>query len=191
KDKHISIYFEGVYMNSEVFINGKSLGVYPYGYTSFSYDLTPYLDSGKENVLSVRVDNSKQKNSRWYSGSGIYRHVWLIVTDNIHVAQWGVGITTPRVTSQAATVQINTRVKNETNSPQSIRLRTILSGPDNRKTENDFISVELAANSEKEIKQVINVSNPQLWSPDFPHLYQALTQIVKGDKPIDEVTTTF
>lgn len=191
KDKHISIYFEGVYMNSEVFINGKSLGVYPYGYTSFSYDLTPYLDSGKENVLSVRVDNSKQKNSRWYSGSGIYRHVWLIVTDNIHVAQWGVGITTPRVTSQAATVQINTRVKNQTNSPQSIRLRTTLSGPDNRKTESDFISVELAANSAKEIKQIINVSNPKLWSPDFPHLYQALTQIVKDDEPIDEVTTTF
>jgi len=87
--KHISIYFEGVYMNAEVFINGKSLGIYPYGYTSFSYDLSPYLVFGEDNVISVRVDNSQQINSRWYSGSGIYRHVWMMVTEPVHVAQWG------------------------------------------------------------------------------------------------------
>jgi beta-galactosidase len=109
KGKHVSIYFEGVYMNSEVFINGKSLGIYPYGYSSFSYDLTPYLKFNDENVLSVRVDNSKQKNCRWYSGLGIYRHVWMVVTDPIHVAQWGVTVTTPDVSSEKATVQIKQR----------------------------------------------------------------------------------
>jgi beta-galactosidase len=88
KGKKVSIYFEGVYMNSEVFINGKSLGIYPYGYSSFSYDLSPNLDFNKENVIAVRVDNSQQVNSRWYSGSGIYRHVWMNVTDAVHIAEW-------------------------------------------------------------------------------------------------------
>ncbi len=105
KGKLVSIYFEGVYMNAEVLINGKSLGGHPYGYTSFSYDLTPYLKLNGKNVLSVRVDNSKQKNSRWYSGSGIYRHVWMVVSDPIHVAQWGLTVTTPNVSTEKATVK--------------------------------------------------------------------------------------
>mgnify|MGYP000008576111 CR=1 FL=1 len=121
-----AIYFEGVYMNSEVFINGKSLGVHPYGYTSFSYDLTPYLNFGKENVIAVRVDNSQQVNSRWYSGSGIYRHVWMRVSNPVHVAHWGINITTPVVSTKKATVQIKTLVKNETTSTQSIVAKTIL-----------------------------------------------------------------
>jgi len=99
KGKRLSIYFGGVYMNSEVFINGKSLGVHPYGYTSFSYDLTPFLDFNKENIFAVRVNNAQQINCRWYSGSGIYRHVWMIVTDPVHIAHWGVAITTPEVSS--------------------------------------------------------------------------------------------
>ena len=108
KYKRVSIYFEGVYMNSEVFINGKSLGVHPYGYTTFSYNLTPNLNFGGNNILSVKVDNSSQKNCRWYSGSGIYRHVWMVVTEPIHVAQWGVTITTPDVSPEKATVLIKT-----------------------------------------------------------------------------------
>ena len=87
--KCVSICFEGVYMSSEVFLNGKSLGVHPYGYTTFRYDLSPYLDFNRENVLAVRVDNSHQMNCRWYSGSGIYRHVWLVVTDPVHIATLG------------------------------------------------------------------------------------------------------
>ena len=132
KGKNISIYFEGVYMNSEVFINGKSLGVYPYGYSSFSYDLTPYLEFDKENVIAVRVDNSQQVNCRWYSGSGIYRHVWMMVTNPVHVAHWGVGISTPEVSSKKAVVQVKTLVKNETASPQSIVLKTLLFGPNGK-----------------------------------------------------------
>ncbi|WP_238987185.1 sugar-binding domain-containing protein [Confluentibacter flavum] len=104
QDKIVSIYFEGVYMNSEVFINGKSLGIRPYGYSSFFYDLTPHLHFDKENVIAVRVDNSQQMNSRWYSGSGIYRHVWVTVTNPVHVAHWGVGISTPVVSNKKATV---------------------------------------------------------------------------------------
>ena len=128
KEKSISIYFEGVYMNSEVFINGKSLGIHPYGYTSFSYDLSPYLDFGKENVIAVRVDNSQQKNSRWYSGSGVYRHVWMMITNPVHVAQWGAAITTPLVSAKKATVQVKTLVKNETSLIQNVVVKTTLWG---------------------------------------------------------------
>ena len=106
KGRNVSVYFEGVYMNSEVFINGKSLGIYPYGYSSFSYDLSPYLEYGKDNVIAVRVDNSQQVNCRWYSGSGIYRHVWMIAVDPVHVKHWGVSITTPEVSTKKAKAEI-------------------------------------------------------------------------------------
>jgi len=191
KDKLVSIYFEGVYMNSEVLINGKSLGVHPYGYTSFSCNLTPYLKLNGKNVLSVRVDNSKQKNCRWYSGSGIYRHVWIVVTNPIHVAQWGVTITTPDVSPEKATVQIKTLVKNETGMPQSIILKTQIQSTNANNAGANKIKVELPANSEKEIKQTLTVSKPLLWSTETPNLYQAQVQIVKDKKVIDDTKKAF
>jgi len=191
KDKLVSIYFEGVYMNSEVFINGKSLGIYPYGYSTFSYNLTPYLKLNNDNVLSVRVDNSKQKNSRWYSGSGIYRHVWLIVTNPIHVSQWGVTITTPDVSPEKATVQIKTKVKNETGSQQSIILKTRLLGKNASLAGENQTKVVLPANSEKEIDQSISVAKPLLWTPETPDLYKAEVAMLKGNKVIDQTQSTF
>jgi beta-galactosidase len=191
KGKRVSIYFEGVYMNSEVFINGKSLGMHPYGYTAFSYELTPYLDFSKENVLSVRVDNSQQMNCRWYSGSGIYRHVWMIVTDPLHVANWGLAITTPEVSSEKAIIQIKTKVKNETDLPQSIILRTLLSGANAENAGSNQIKAELLANGEVEIDQTIRVSKPLLWAPETPHLYQAQVQVIKDNKIVDGTKATF
>ena len=191
KGKSVSIYFEGVYMNSEVFINGKSLGVYPYGFSTFSYDLTPYLDFSKENVLSVRVDNSMQKNCRWYSGSGIYRHVWIIVTDAIHIANWGLAITTPEVSSEKATIHIKTLVKNEINLPQSIVLKTQLLGANSKNSEGNQIKVDLLANSEKEVDQTITVSKPLLWTPETPNLYQVQVQLLKDKNVIDDTKTNF
>ncbi len=191
KGKCVSIYFEGVYMNSEVFLNGKSLGTHPYGYTPFSYNLSPYLDFNRENVVSVRVDNSKQMNSRWYSGSGIYRHVWLVVTNPVHVAHWGVAITTPEVSSEKATVQVRTVVRNETDVAQAITLKTQLQAADAGNAGDDQIDVDLPANGEKEVKQIITVTKPQLWTPDTPHLYQANVQAVKDGKVIDDAKTTF
>jgi beta-galactosidase len=189
--KNISIYFEGVYMNSEVFINGKSLGIYPYGYSSFSYNLTAYLNYDKENVIAVRVDNSQQLNCRWYSGSGIYRHVWMIVTEPVHIAQWGVAITTPDISSKKATVQVKTLVKNETTLPQSIILKTLLIDAKFKDAGNNQTKVKLLANSEKEVIQTINVSNPLLWSPEMPNLYQAWVQVIKEKKAVDETKTGF
>jgi len=191
KGKSISIYFEGVYMNSEVFINGKSLGVRPYGYTSFMYDLSPYLVYDKENVIAVRVDNSQQKNSRWYSGSGIYRHVWTIVANPVHVAHWGVGITTPEVSSKKATVLVKTLVKNETTTPQSVVVKTLLWNKSSKSAGNGQVKIVLPANSEKEITQTIQLSNPMLWTPETPDLYQAQVQVLKDKNVLDNTKTGF
>ena len=191
KGKNISIYFEGVYMNSEVFINGKSLGIHPYGYTSFSYNLSPYLDYGKENVIAVRVDNSQQVNCRWYSGSGIYRHVWMLVTDLVHVANWGVDISTSDVSPQKATVQVKILVKNETTSPQNVVVKTRLFDSNNKPVGNNYTKVELAANSEKEINQPISVSNPLRWTPETPNLYSAQIQVTKDKQIVDDTKTNF
>src|SRR5690606_10838272 len=103
--KNVFIEFEGVYMNAEVWLNENFLGRHPYGYTSFSYDLTPYLNLGEENALRVCVDNSAQLNSRWYSGSGIYRPVWLHVGEPLHIPIWGVYVTTPEVSADSALVK--------------------------------------------------------------------------------------
>ncbi len=191
KGKNVSVYFEGVYMNSEVFINGKSLGLRPYGYSSFSYNLSPYLDLGKENTIAVRVDNSQQINSRWYTGSGIYRHVWLNVTDPLHVAQWGVAITTSVISAKKATVQIKTIVKNETAFPQRITLKTQLLIKKTGNAGSGSTKIGLTANSEKEVTQIINIVNPTLWTPETPHIYQAQIQIVKGNKILDETKNSF
>lgn len=191
KTKNTAIYFEGVYMNSEVFINGKSLGVHPYGYSSFSYDLTPFLNFGKENVIAVRVDNSQQMNSRWYSGSGIYRHVWMTVTDPVHVAHWGVAISTPVVSEKNATVLVKAKVKNETSSAQVVVVKTILWNNNAKNAGNSQVKIELPANGEKEITQTIPVSIPMLWTPETPHLYQARVQVIKDKKVLDDTKTDF
>jgi beta-galactosidase len=191
KAKKTAVYFGGIYMNSEVFINGKSIGVYPYGYSSFSYDLTPYLNFGKENVIAVRVDNSQQSNTRWYSGSGIYRHVWMITTEPVHVAQWGVDISTPEVSSKKAAVLVKTKVKNETASAQSVVVKTLLWNKNSKSSGNAQVKVELPANSEKEITQTIQVSNPMLWTPETPYLYQAQVQVLKGKNVLDDTKTNF
>ncbi len=185
-DKQISVYFEGVYMNSEVYINGVLRGKRPYGYSSFSYDLTPYLNLNEENTISVRVDNSQQKNSRWYSGSGIYRNVWLVGTAPVHVAHWGVAITTPEVSSARAVVHIATTVKNTSDSIQNVTLSTEITDG----SKND-LEVYLEANSEKIVEQEIIVQNPSLWSPDNPTLYNATLKIIQEGLEVDESAYSF
>jgi beta-galactosidase len=191
KTRKVFIYFEGVYMNSEVFINGKSLGIYPYGYSSFSYDLTPYQNFGKENVIAVRVDNSQQLNSRWYSGSGIYRHVWLKVNTPVHVAQWGTVGTTPDVTSESATVQVRTLIKNESENPRKVTVNISVLDKNLKEAGKGTTEIELPAQSEKEVLQTINVINPLLWNLESPDLYKVKIQVMNDRKVIDETNTNF
>jgi beta-galactosidase len=191
KGKQVSICFEGVYMNSEVFINGRSLGIHPYGYSSFSYELTKHLNFGKENIISVRVDNSQQKNCRWYSGSGIYRHVKLLVTAPIHIDHWGVAITTTDISKEKATVVVRASIKNETDRPQSIRVTTQLTDPSLKAAGNNSLTIELPANGVKDIGQTITVNNPRLWSPETPITYKAQIQLMKGGAAIDNTSEDF
>jgi len=186
RQKKIAIYFEGVYMNAAVYINGRKLGTRPYGYAAFYFDLGPYLNAGKENTIAVRVDNSLQKNSRWYSGSGIYRHVWIIVTDPVHIDQWGTTVTTPQVSAGEAMVRIKTAVKNETSSFQRI---TIISRIENRGSQS--VKVDLPANSRKEIVQMIMIKGPRLWNTATPNLYKVVTTLNKEGKSVDANATMF
>lgn len=180
--KRVTLCFDGVYMNAEVFLNGQSLGMHPYGFTAFNLDMTSKLQYGKPNMLAVKVDNSKQVNCRWYSGSGIYRHVLLTVTDPVHLKQWSTFITTPEVGTEKATVNVRTVLKNETDKEQVVVLRTILKGT--------YANLEttLPANSEKEVSQVLSLSKPNLWSPENPYLYPLQVQIRRGKAVIDEET---
>jgi beta-galactosidase len=191
ENKLITIYFDGVYMNSDVWLNGHHLGNHPYGYTPFCYDLTPYLKpSGQENVLAVRVQN-EGRNARWYSGSGIYRHVWLITTERIHVAPWGVYITTPEVSEKAATVQVNSIIKNEGTAQSNITLETTVFSHDGKTVSLTKKALIIEANSSKTDEQSIALTNPALWSVESPMLYKAVTEIKKGKKTLDHFETTF
>ncbi len=190
-DKQVSILFEGVYMNSEVFINGHSLGVYPYGYSSFFYDLTPFLLYDQENLIAVKVDNSKQKNSRWYSGSGIYRHVWLYVNNTVHIDHWGVFISTPEIIANEAKVQISTILKNTGSQAQEIILSTLLTGPNQQEVGKEKSKVDLPAGLTKELIQTITVTNPALWNPDNPELYNAVISVLQNGEIIDQENLHF
>lgn len=191
KNKKISIYFEGVYMNSEVYINGKSLGVHPYGYTSFVYDVTPYLVIGKENIIGVKVNNSQQMNSRWYSGSGIYRHVWLIVTNPVHIDQWGVAISTTSISHNKATVEVKSYIKNETSFVQKLTISSAIKDNKAKNKETGEVHIELDPHSDKEVIQQINIANPHLWTPETPYLYNVQIRVISESKVIDTYQNTF
>lgn len=198
KNQKTAIYFEGVYMNATVFVNGKSVGMQPYGYTSFEYDLTPYLKFGQQNTIAVKVDNSQQKNCRWYSGSGIYRNVWLKVKNPIHIKNWGVAITTPKVTDEKAVVEVKTIIKNETVNFQVVGLDVVLENKEGNKPiniggkwGNTIIHIPLKPNEEKEIVSTINVDKPALWSPEEPNIYDAKIKIKQGNVQLDDVVKTF
>ena len=192
KLKKIFIDFDGVYMNSEVWINGHSLGIRPNGYISFRYDLTPFLKYGSEkNVIVVKVDNSQQPNSRWYSGSGIFRNVWLVSTAPVFIDLWGTSITTPTVTKESATVNLVTKIRNTTNSAASLTVRTSIYDPSGKmvKVVNNKLNVE--ANQVNSTIQEISIGKPDLWALDHPAQYKAVSEIVSANKVVDVYITKF
>jgi len=189
--KRVSIEFDGVYRDATVYLNGHKLGTHPYGYTAFTFDLTPELNPSGMNVLAVRVDNSAQPNSRWYSGSGIYRHVRVVVTDPTHIAHWGVFVTTPEATETSAKVSIRTRVANWSTAPAALTVETTLLDKTGKTIGTAQSKLSVATSSEDEASQQIAVSNPSLWSPASPTLYRAVSTIRKDGKAIDQVITPF
>jgi beta-galactosidase len=188
------IEFDGVYMNSEVWINGEYLGKRPNGYISFRYELTPYLLYGEdENVLAVRVDNSLQPNSRWYSGSGIYRNVRLVKTGTIYVDHWGTYVTTPDVTEIAAVIHTETKIRN-VNPPDSIYavvLRTSILDENGKKIAETSTEHQSKGDSSEQINQELVVENPVRWSLDNPYLYRVITTIEQNGVILDTYVTPF
>jgi hypothetical protein len=188
--KTITIQFDGVYCNSEVWVNGKYIGKHPYGYTSFYYNLTPYIEVGKKNVIAVRVDHMKYADTRWYSGSGIYRHVWLTVTEKVHVAQWGTQVLTPEVNSSVAKVTVKTIVANDNKDNKTIKLLSSLVNSGGKEVANAETEVRLS-DSLTSINQTFSINKPVFWDIENPYLYKVKTKIISGTDVIDEYDTPF
>lgn len=191
--RRVFIEFDGVMMNSEVWINGVNLGKRPYGYISFQYELTGHLifGKGKKNVIAVRADNSLQPASRWYTGSGIYRHVRLVITDPVHVDHWGTFISTPVVTETKATVHAQTTLINQSAVKNEVTLETTLFSPEGQKLQTTKSTQSIAASGSVVVQQDIIVDHPQLWNPDKTNLYKAMSRVSVGNKMLDEYSTTF
>jgi beta-galactosidase len=187
KDRKLFISFDGIYDNSEVWINGTLLGKRPNGYISFQYDITPYLIYGKENLVAVRVDHTKDGDSRWYTGSGIYRNVKLISTDQVHIGQWGINCTTPELSAEKAILSVTSAVINETGQTSRLKVtNTLWHG--NTVAGVATVRIVLPAGAEMPVNQVINVNNPELWDVDDPELYSLVTE-VKGKMILDKIVT--
>ncbi len=197
--KSVSIEFDGVYEGAEVWVNGQFVGARPFGYSSFQCDLTPYLNFGEGgNVVSVRVDHSRFADSRYYTGSGIYRNVRLVIANQLHVAHWGVCITTPQVGVGAASVRVETRVENNHPTVQFFALETKILAPDGSCVATarggGKASPPNGLNSHPSIcdaVQQLTVLHPQMWDVQNPRLYRAVSRITVGGKCVDEVTTVF
>ncbi len=191
KDKLIFIDFDGVYQNSEVWINGQYLGIRPYGYSSFRYELTPYLKFDKENVLAVKVDNSVQPNSRWYSGSGIYRNVWLVKTGKVFVDNWGTFISTPLVNNEKAEVLIKTKIKNQSGVKGDLKFKTTIIDPSGKSLVHAETKAEPWESESEEFTHNINIEKPALWSIENPQMYKAVTEVFFNGKLTDTYETPF
>ncbi len=184
-DRRVLIEFDGVYMNSEVWCNGHFCGLRPYGYSSFFYDLTSFVTVGETASLAVRVDNSRQKNSRWYSGSGIYRHVWLTIAAPVRVDHWGTFVTTPAVDTSKAAVRADATLVNDTTEHVAVELKATVDAAAASTT------CKLPPASRRTVTLNLTVEHPRLWSPDSPELYNLQLEVRQDNRPVDVYDTCF
>lgn len=192
KGKLVFIDFDGVYHRSEVWVNGHYLGKRPNGYISFGFNLTPYLKyGGEKNLIAVKVDNSKQPNSRWYSGSGIYRNVWLTTTSRIFVPSSGTFVSTPEVTSSRARANVKTTVANQSGRPALVTLNTVIYNPQGEEVSRSSMKTTIAAGESPQMEQTLDVLNPQLWSVSTPALYKVISKVLVNNKTLDTYETPF
>jgi beta-galactosidase len=185
------VQFDGVYMDSTVYLNGTQVCARPYGYSSFECDLTSAAKTGGSNVLAVKV-NAQQPSSRWYSGSGIYRHTWLKTVNPVRVAYTGARVTTPQVSATSATVNIAVTIQNDAKTEQSVSVASSVrdaSGAEVGKGSSAATSV--TAGKSADVTHTVTVSNPKLWSPSSPSMYSVVTTVSVGDAVVDTYTTPF
>ena len=188
EDKRIHVEFDGAMSHAKVFMNGTFVGEWPFGYASFGFDLTPYVKPGEDNILAVRLEN-KPFSSRWYPGAGIYRHVRLIVTEQVHVKQWGTCLTTPDIGDGTGTVKIASTILNHTGEPRKVSVETQILTTDETPVAKVVSVAEI--DSETTVQQELLVPQPQLWSVDQPVLYSAVTRILEDGKEVDRYITPF
>ena len=186
KNEKVFIYFEGVYNNSEVYVNGTLVGKRPNGYISFMYDITPYVNFGSLNAIAVRVDHSEYIDSRWYTGSGIYRDVYLIYSGPIHIDKWGVFCQTLQLNSNEALLQIQVDVKNETSKNEKLKVLTELLSAEGKVIAKQLQSLDSKQGETGRVTGNLKVSKPQSWNLKTPYLYQLRTSILKEGKVIDD-----
>ncbi|MDR0543211.1 MAG: DUF4982 domain-containing protein [Dysgonamonadaceae bacterium] len=188
--KRVFIQFDGVYMNSDIWVNEKHVGNHFYGYTSFWYDITDFLKFGEENLIAVKVDR-ETVTSRWYSGSGIYRHVWLSLTNPLYIENWGNAITTPEVSADKATVAVTSTIVNQYPENKSAKIIYKIKDRENGIVAESEASFEIESGKKETLKQTIPVANPQLWSAKSPYLYTLEIEILTGKQVIDRTKESF
>ena len=190
RSKKIFLYFDGVYKNSEVWINGHYLGKRPNGFTPFQYEITPYLAKTGKNSLAVKVDHTQFADSRWYTGSGIYRNIYVVATDPVHIDLWGVRFVTPEVTPQRATATVTVSVSNQSVTPKSTLVKAQLIDLKGKAVVNAQQQVSVQAGGKADATLSFTVTNPLLWSTEHPDLYKLMVTVNANGKPLDNLTET-
>ncbi|HEX8314236.1 MAG TPA: glycoside hydrolase family 2 TIM barrel-domain containing protein [Flavisolibacter sp.] len=188
RSKKIFIYFDGVYKNSEVWINGHYLGKRPNGYVSFQYEITQHLNKTGKNTIAVKADHTDFADSRWYTGSGIYRNVYLVATDPVHVDLWGVKFSTPKVSAASATAVVTVKVVNQNSSSSPVIIKAQLADAKGKVVATAQKQIAVAANYKGDATLSFSVLKPSLWSVENPALYKLNVSILKQGKKTDEVT---
>jgi len=190
KNDRYFIEFDGVYMNSSVYVNGTLLGTRPYGYISFSYNLTPHLKEG-ENIIAVKADNSKSPSGRWYTGSGIYRHVWLTHTNAIYAEQWGTKVTTPNIDleNKKALVTYESKLINSSSKSKEIKIVSDVLDSDNNVVSTNENSYQIEESLS--FNQEFQIENVDFWSPEKPTMYSINTKVYVESQLVDEYDTPF
>lgn len=186
--KQVFLDFDGIYMNSKVWVNGHLLGYRPFGYLGFRYDLTPHLKIGGENVIAVQAD-VRPGSSRWYPGAGIYRRVWLTTVNPVHVAHWGHFVSTPEVSAEKASVRLQTEVENKSDKTAKVMVKSVVLDPQGRPVAEASATHDVPAGGMHPFDQNFVVKNPMLWSPDTPYLYKVVSTVLTDGKRSDEVTS--
>ena len=195
--KKVIVLFDGIYHDSKIYLNGTQVGSQQYGYTNFTCDLTANLNVTGDNVLAVMVDDQTVRNSRWYSGCGIYRHVWLIATDKVYVRQWGTSVTTPVAATAQSQIKVQTDVVNDMATSQTRPVETTIYDENGAAIGKSDTTITLSAKGTDSTKnidtcvQVFNLSSCKLWSTSTPVLYYAYTRILSTGAPTDDYVTPF
>jgi beta-galactosidase len=197
KDKRIYIDFDGAMANAKVWLNGNYVGGWPYGYSSFRLDITPYILTGKENIIAVRLD-TKNWDSRWYPGAGLYRNVWLVKTSQVHIANKGVFCTTPEIKKERGVLSVEAEVESHLNEPVPVTVKASVYKLNDKMeptaapvAESVNVSASLQAMKEHHFRLDINVKEPVLWDIDDPELYKVVVTVLQGSNVTDVYETNF